>query len=133
MRQRCLNPKNKDYENYGGKGITICDEWIDDPVSFYNWAIKSGYREGLEIDRENANGNYCLQNCRWITKTENVGRKNKDHSKNIMCVETGAVYESLTGAAKLLKVQPNALFHALNHKTKCKKFHWSYVAKGQEV
>ena len=68
MLNRCENKNNKDYENYGARGITVCDEWKTDFVSFYNWAIDKGYKEGLSIDRENNNLGYSPDNCRWTTK-----------------------------------------------------------------
>jgi hypothetical protein len=66
MRQRCLNPNNRKYKNYGGRGIKICDAW-GEFLPFYEWAIANGYREDLTIDRINVNGNYCPQNCKWST------------------------------------------------------------------
>jgi hypothetical protein len=70
MRDRCYNPNNKNYNNYGGRGIIICDEWKNDFQSFYNWAINNGYSEDLTIDRKNVNGNYESSNCRWATPLE---------------------------------------------------------------
>lgn len=74
MKARCYNPNNDDYKHYGGRGITICEEW-QDYEQFRDWAISNGYREGLTIDRNNVNGNYCPENCRWITQKEQTRNK----------------------------------------------------------
>lgn len=73
MKGRCYNKNNKDYNNYGGRGIKICDEWMDKEkgfINFVNWALSNGYKENLSIDRINVNGNYCAENCRWATIKE---------------------------------------------------------------
>lgn len=72
MKQRCYNPRNPKYDGYGGRGITVCSEWLDSFQVFYNWAIANGYKKGLTIDRINNDGNYCPQNCRWATPLEQV-------------------------------------------------------------
>lgn len=68
MKDRCYNAKNKRYSNYGGKGIIICNEWLEDFENFYSWAMQNGYEDNLTIDRINNDGNYEPCNCRWITK-----------------------------------------------------------------
>jgi len=79
MRQRCLNPNNKNYSYYGGRGITVCAEW-DDYAKFREWALANGYnpvspRGQCTIDRINNDGIYEPSNCRWIdTKTQNANR-----------------------------------------------------------
>ena len=82
IKSRTLNPKHKDYKDYGGRGITICDEWKNDFMSFYNWAISNGYEEnkGLSIDRIDNDGNYEPKNCRWTTQT--IQTRNQRIRKN---------------------------------------------------
>lgn len=79
MKRRCLKPDNKDYKNYGSRGITICDEWLADFLNFYNWAINNGYQENLTIERIDVNGNYEPNNCTWVTIQEQLNnqRRNK--------------------------------------------------------
>lgn len=75
MIQRCTNPKNKDYGNYGGRGITVCDEWRKDFRSFCEWAVSNGYCDDLTLDREDVNGNYEPSNCRWSNHKEQCNNK----------------------------------------------------------
>lgn len=71
MKQRCYNPNDSKYGSYGGKGITVCDEWLHDFQAFYDWAMANGYTEELTIDRKDAKMGYSPDNCRWITMEEN--------------------------------------------------------------
>jgi len=75
--QRCTNKDNVSYCHYGERGISVCDEWIDDFMSFYNWAISNGYKKGLSIERVNNDGNYSPENCIWATmKTQGRNKRN---------------------------------------------------------
>lgn len=78
MRQRCSNPNREAYRLYGGKGIKVCNEW-NDYEAFKLWAINNGYADNLSIDRIDPNKDYCPENCRWITPSENTARANKNH------------------------------------------------------
>lgn len=90
MKQRCTNPNNKDYPLWGGRGITVCDEWLHDYAAFRKWAYDNGYKKNLTIDRIDVNGNYTPDNCRWI-EMERQSRNKRDN-----------VYVEFRGERKLL-------------------------------
>ena len=77
MKYRCSNPNNTAYKWYGGKGITVCKEWLDYKI-FHDWAINNGYADNLTIDRKTSKGNYCPGNCQWITQSENSKKAGKE-------------------------------------------------------
>lgn len=75
MIKRCTIKSASGYKNYGGRGITVCDEWLNDFMNFYNWSIENGYNDKLTIERKDVNGNYKPDNCKWATIKEQENNK----------------------------------------------------------
>ena len=75
MQNRCYRRSYHAYKHYGGRGITVCDEWLHNFQTFYDWAMTNGYRDDLSIDRIDTNKGYSPDNCRWTTMAEQ--NKNK--------------------------------------------------------
>ncbi len=80
MKQRCCNPNDPAFHNYGGRGISVCKQWIDDPKAFVEWGLVNGWKSELAIDRTDNNGNYEPTNCRFVTQAVNNGNQ-RDHKK----------------------------------------------------
>ena len=95
IKRRTLNPKHKHYKYYGGRGITICDEWLD-VQNFYNWAMSNGYSDELSLDRIDNDGNYEPNNCRWTTQT--IQTRNKRVYKNNTSGYKGVSYDKRAGS-----------------------------------
>lgn len=73
MKQRCYNPKNNRYYCYGEKGVSVCSNWMGFN-GFKKWALESGYKDGLTIDRINSSKNYCPENCQWLSRFDNSSK-----------------------------------------------------------
>jgi hypothetical protein len=115
MRSRCAYKKGRDFKNYGERGITVCDEWCNDFMNFYEWAMANGYKENAPkgectLDRIDVNGDYCPKNCRFVSaKTQANNRTNNKvivyHNESHTLAEwseiLGVKYETL--AARLNK------------------------------
>lgn len=83
MLGRCFNPNNGCYARYGGRGIVVCEEWRNDFVKFYGWAISNGWEDGLQIERNNNEGIYEPINCSWATRKAQC--RNRSNNKLIYC------------------------------------------------
>ena len=91
MKQRCSYSKHKSFAYYGGRGIRVCSEWNEDFAVFRDWAESHGYRKGLLLDREDNDGDYTPQNCRWVTPPQSM----TNTSRNRLTIADAAVIKSL--------------------------------------
>jgi len=109
MKERCLNPNFKQYHDYGGRGIKIYEYWVKDFMSFFHWALKNGYKKGLQLDRKDNDKDYCPSNCRFITHKQN--NRNKRDNRYIdfngkkrlfieLCEEYGLNYKTVYNRLK---------------------------------
>lgn len=79
MKSRCYYPKAEKYKYYGGRGITVCDEWLHDFQAFYDWALYNGYADDLTLDRIDGNKGYSPDNCRWVDRLTQQNNTSKNH------------------------------------------------------
>jgi hypothetical protein len=82
MRSRCVSESNHAYHDYGGRGISVCGKWKDNPVEFIEWSLKNGWVEGLQLDRIDNNGDYEPSNCRFVTASLNMDNRRFLTSRN---------------------------------------------------
>jgi hypothetical protein len=110
MIQRCTNPMNKKYHRYGGRGIKVCKEWSMNLDNFIIWAKCNGYKEGLQIDRIDNDGNYEPGNCRWVTNKENC----RNTSKTILLEHNGVIKPAIE-IAETVGVKSEAVVRQVKH------------------
>lgn len=123
MIKRCYNKNEQFYSRYGGRGIKVCDEWKNDFMSFYNWAITNGYDKSLSLDRIDNNSDYEPSNCRFTNAEVQANNKNNnylyDYNGGIFSVSQIARFENINRAtlqSRLHKGVPlnDAIFIAKN-------------------
>ena len=121
MKRRCYYEKDKSFDRYGGRGITVCDEWLDSSAAFIEWAMANGYEDYLTIDRIDNDGNYTPENCRWATRTQQS--RNRSYAKMSMVKARIArkMYKELDVTyqiiADVLGVSNNTIRYIINNKT----------------
>jgi hypothetical protein len=106
MQRRCYDPLCQYYPWYGGRGIEICFEWVENFDAFYDWATSNKYSDDLEIDRIDNDGDYAPYNCRWVTRQENCQNK----SNNIKIEIDGVEYPTIMLLAKSFNVSPTTIY-----------------------
>lgn len=114
MKNRCTCKSWRDYKNYGGRGITVCEEWMHSFENFRDWALANGYQDDLTLDRIDVNGNYEPSNCRWATLKQQANNTRKNH------------YLEYKGEVKTIKQWSEEL--GLNYGTLCSRINtkgWS--------
>lgn len=127
MKRRCLNPNDYFYDYYGGRGISVCSQWME-YEAFYDWALRNGYKKGLTIDRIDVNGNYEPSNCRWSTAKEQ-GRNKRN---NIFLTYDGRTL-LLVEWAELLDIDPKLLRNRLRRGWTIERTLSQPVKKKEEV
>ena len=111
MKSRCYNITSKSYSRYGGRGISVCEEWKESFIAFRNWAYVSGYKEGLSLDRIDNNGNYEPSNCRWVTMKEQANNQN-----HTLKIEYKGKIKPLTEWAEILGIKRHTLYQRIYKK-----------------
>ena len=112
MKNRCYNTSNKFYKDYGGRGITVCDEWQgkDGHKNFQKWALESGWQEGYSIDRIDVNGNYEPSNCRWADAKEQANNR-----RNNIPVTINGVTKNATEWAEEIGISERAFMSRIKY------------------
>lgn len=110
MKQRCSNPRASHYEYYGGKGVSVCEEWKKSFSTFRDWALSNGYEDGLTIDRIESDKDYCPENCRWVTHLKQMSNT----TRNVMLTYQGETH-SLSEWSRIVGVPYGTLKSRLRY------------------
>lgn len=107
IKGRCKNPNHPNYKRYGGRGITLCEEWDGEKgfENFYNWAMQNGYRDGLTIDRTDNNKGYSPNNCRWVTN-----KQNSNNTRNCKLMTINGESHTISEWADIKGIPPRVFY-----------------------
>lgn len=127
MKGRCLNNQSSSYKSYGGRGITVCDEWLAFEA-FRDWALGNGYQPHLTIDRRDNNGNYTPDNCRWATAMQQA--RNTRQTRPVIC-ENGRRFGSIAEASEATGTSQSHISSVCRGERKrAGGYHWAYAGTG---
>ena len=110
MLSRCYNAKREKYKDYGLRGVCVCEEW-QSAENFCKWALDNGYKDGLQIDRIDVNGNYEPSNCRWVTPKQNSRNK-----RNTKFLTVGGVTKCVAEWSETLSVNQYTIYWWIREK-----------------
>ncbi len=131
MKKRCFNKNTTNYDDYGGRGITVCEEWASDYKQFHDWSINNGYNDKLSIDRIDVNGNYEPNNCRWVTsKVQNSNTRKQKEFIAISPEGKSYTHKVISQFAELHNLERRQISDCLNGK---QKSHRGWTFKRLEV
>lgn len=118
IKHRCYNPKAKYYKDYGGRGIFMCDEWLNSKALFVKWAKEAGHRKGLQIDRVDNDKGYSPKNCRWTTAKENSNnrRERKEGTIRRKIYEYAGQFKTLEEWCNILDLPIKIIYWRLAYK-----------------
>ena len=136
MKKRCYGSYRKQFQDYGGRGIVVCDEWKDTSrviinkhyvtkgwLNFKKWALSNGYDDNLTIDRIDVNKNYCPENCRWITTKE---KNNNKRSNKVF------TYKDKTQTLAQWCEELNLPYHSIKHRLSIYGFSFEEAIKAKD-
>lgn len=120
IKQRCYTESCREYHNYGGRGIKMCDTWLTDFSSFYRWCISNGYKKGLQIDRIDNDGDYEPSNCRFVTPL-----KNSNNTRHCVMITHDNQTHSINEWSRILNINKNTFWRYI----RVKNYSIDYIIK----
>ena len=109
MISRCYMKNNNRYERYGGRGIKVCDDWLNDKSKFFEWAFSNGYKDGLTIDRIKVDEDYSPNNCRWATQKEQ-----QNNRSNTIHLTVDGVTHTISEWSEITGIKRKTIWNRLN-------------------